>query len=140
MNARLARSLTAAVLTGTALLGTVAPASAADGDVFTGVCSGDCDTLRAVFYEHADGSGRQLRYYGGSACSSSTTDTDFSMRVLPSGWNDIISRVSDFNGCDVKLYRDGGLGSALTGYVNYGSGGKYVGGTANDQTSSFTVS
>jgi len=138
MKALLARSITVAVLTGASIIGASAPASA--NHTITYIYSGDGDTLRAVFYEHANFTGKQIRYYGGSGCSSSTTDTDFSNGVMPAGWNDEISSVKDYNGCDVKLYTDGPFAGYTTGYVNYGTGGKYVGGAFNDKTSSFKVS
>jgi len=135
MKKTLARSVAAAVLTGASLLGASAPASAA-----TATRAGSGDVLIAIFYEHADGSGRQLWYYGTRSCTSTTSDTDYAVGTMPAGWNDIISRVRDFNSCDVKLYTDGNFRGSTTGYVNYGSGGRYVGDFFNDKTSSFKVS
>jgi hypothetical protein len=119
-----------------------APASADTPTSSYTITSGDGDTLRAIFYENADFTGHTIRYYGGSPCSTSTTDTDYSRSVVPPGWNDAISAVRDYNGCDVKLYNGGGFDTyySYTGYVNYGSTGKYVGSVMNDRTSSFKVS
>lgn len=123
------------------LLLTQAPAAYADNSVtVTTVRSGDGDTLRAVFYENSDFSGDQLRYYGGSDCSSTTTDNDFSMSVVPDGWNDKASAIRDYHGCDVKIYFDGGFKNTHTGYLNYGSAGKPVPSGFNDEMSSFRVS
>ena len=120
------------------------------------VCSGDCDTLRAVFYDDPAGvlngysydSSDRIEYWGGSACSATTSDTDFKMSVLPPGWNDRISAVADFNGCDVKLYWDRGFQGRTTpspGYTNYGEGGRNLSANGcvtcwDNKTSSFKVS
>ncbi|HVH93741.1 MAG TPA: hypothetical protein VM688_02360 [Nocardioidaceae bacterium] len=139
MKSSLVGRLIAIALGGTfAVIFGVSPASAASGVTY--IYSGDGDTLRAVFYEHADFTGAQLKYYGGSACTSTTADADYSRGVVPNGWNDVISAVRDYNGCDVKLYMDGPFAGRSTGYVNYGSVGRYVGYDFNDKTSSFRIS
>ncbi len=124
-----------------ALMMTQTPAAFADNtDTVTFIKSGDGDTLRAVFYEHSNFTGDKLVYKGGSACTSTTTDADYSMSVVPDGWNDKVSAVKDYNGCDVNIYVDGGFKGAFTGYVNYGSAGKAVPSGFNDKMSSFRVS
>jgi hypothetical protein len=101
--------------------------------------SGTGTTLRAVFYENSNYTGATLRYYGSGPCTSTTTDADFSLSVMPAGWNDVVSSVRDYNSCDVKLYRDNSFGGGTTGFVNYGSG-KTVPSGWNEITSSFRVS
>jgi hypothetical protein len=113
------------------------PASAVSS---TTIYSGDGDTLRAIFYEHINFTGAQLRYYGSSPCTSTTTDADFSFSAMPTGWNDVISSVRDYNQCDVKLYMHSSFGTPSTAYVNYGSTGKNLSTGWNDQVSSFRVS
>lgn len=138
MNRKL-RTLALTVPVTAALLLSQAPAALADDSV-TIIKSGDGDTLRAVFYEHADGTGAKLKYYGGSACSATTSDADYSRGVMPTGWNDRISSIRDYNGCDVKIYKDGPFAGDRTGYINYGSSGHAVPSGYNDKTSSFRVS
>jgi len=131
--------LTLAVTCSAVVLLTQAPASADNTDTTTIVKSGDGDTLRAVFYEHSNFTGDKLKYYGGSACSSTTTDADYSMSVVPDGWNDKVSAIKDYSGCDVKIYVGGGFKGSATGFVNYGAGRSVPGGF-NDTMSSFKVS
>ncbi len=130
-----------AVSLGSVLI-TAAPASAVE---VKKICSGDCDTLRAVFYDSAlRYSGDRIEYYGGSPCSATNSDADFSLSVLPSGWNDRISSIEDFHSCDVNLYWDGKFKGESTGYVNYGDadagGGKHLSLRWSNDASSFRVS
>lgn len=101
--------------------------------------SGTGTTLRAIFYENSNFTGAQLAYYGSGPCTATTSDADFSLSVMPAGWNDVVSAVRDYNGCDVKLYRDINFGGGSTVWVNYG-GGKTVPSGWNDVPSSFRVS
>jgi hypothetical protein len=129
----LAVTLTAAALT-------VSMTSTASAATNRSIHSGDGDTLRARFYSGANFTGNVLSYYGSSSCTSTTTDADFSYSDLTKiGWNDVISSVRDYNGCDVKLYINTGFRGAAIGYTDYGSG-KNVPEGWNDVTSSFRVS
>ena len=103
--------------------------------------SGDRDTLRVIFYQHANRGGAQLIYYGGSRCTATLDDFEYSQRVMPPNWNDEISWWQDFNSCDVKLYPDGPFQGTPSPWMDGGSGnGRYVGDNFNDKTSSFRVS
>jgi hypothetical protein len=102
--------------------------------------SGDHDTLRAIFYEHANKGGATLTYWGGSNCTTTTADADFSRSAMPAGWNDVISSWADFNSCDVKFYPHVGFGGTPTAYLNAGRGGRNMPAGFNDVTSSFRVS
>jgi hypothetical protein len=108
----------------------------------TKIRSGDGDTLRAIFYwdRGRDGAGDQLQYWGGSACSATTSDADFSLSRMPAGWNDEVSAVQDFNGCDVKLYMHDGFRTGTSSYINFGTSGRDLTFVWNDQLSSFRVS
>ncbi|MFD0481943.1 peptidase inhibitor family I36 protein [Kineococcus sp. GCM10028916] len=99
----LAVTLTAAALT-------VSMTSTTSAATNRSICSGDGDTLRARSYSGANFTGNVLSYYGSSPCTSTTTDADFSFSDLTTiGWNDAISSVRDYNGCDVKLYINTGF-------------------------------
>ncbi len=135
-----ARLLAVALLASTPLL---FPTSASALSNIT-IQSGDGDTLRAVFYEHRYFGGYALTYRGGSACSASTSDTDYSRSSMPwniwGSWNDKVSSLRDYNSCDVKLYMDTGFGGPSTSWINAGGGGVNVPSGYNDQTSSFKIS
>lgn len=121
-------------------LSLLAPGVAFAGPPTQSISSGDGDTLRAIFYEHANLGGARLTYKGGSSCSATTSDADFSMSVVPNGWNDVISSWQDFNSCDVKFYPDGPFGGIPTPYLNAGSVGRNMPAGYNDVVSSFRVS
>jgi hypothetical protein len=97
---------------------------------------------RATLTQNPDGSGYQIRVYGSSPCTATTTDRDNAVGVVSPGWNDAISRVYDYNSCDTKLYLNGGanVGDTQTGWINGGSAGVYVGANWNDQASSYALS
>lgn len=124
-------------------VGIVSPAHAgpATGSVNVGTQYGS--VLRAEFRQNVDGTGYYWRTYGGANCSSSTSSADFSWSNMNSNnsWNDVTSYIKDFALCDVKIYRNVDFGDALTGYVNYGSGGQSLAGAAlNNRTSSYRLS
>lgn len=106
--------------------------------------SGDADTLRAIFYQHGNSTGAKLTYRGGSACTSTTTDNEYSASSLPwtftGHWNDQITSFRDYNSCDVKFYMDTSFRGPSTSYVNGGTGGAAVPSGFNEQISSFRVS
>ncbi|NAZ80237.1 hypothetical protein GTR02_00175 [Kineococcus sp. R8] len=104
------RALALTVAAGAIAL-SVSNAAAASAASVTVLRSGDGDTLRAKFYDGPNFTGDVLVYYGGSACTATTTDNEYTysdLRIV--GWNDRIESIQDFNSCDVKLYRDINLG------------------------------
>lgn len=101
------------------------------GSKVTRIKSGTGTTLRAAFYDSwYTYSGDRILYYGSGTCSATTTDTDFKLAYLPDGWDNKISSVEDYAGCDVNLFAEGNFGGKSTGYVNYGEqstgGGKHL--------------
>lgn len=133
------RLLATVVLAATALLAGAGAAAAAtpSGNVDLGTQYGTL--LRAKFAEHFDGSGYWIAVYGSSNCTATLADNDYLQNVMPSSWNDAVSSIADYNYCDVNIARDTYMGTPR-GYVNYGYPLVYVGGTWNDQTSSFALS
>ncbi len=112
---------------------------ASDPEVFI-IRSGTGRVLRAKFYDSPFRySGDRIEYYGSGPCSTTTKDADFSMSVMPRGWDNRISSIQDFSSCDVKLYWDGGFKGDSTDYVNYGNG-KHLGLRWSNDASSFRVS
>jgi hypothetical protein len=114
------------------------------GSKVTVIKSGTGRTLRAAFYDSwLHYSGDRILYYGSNSCSASTTDTDFKLAALPDGWDNKISSVEDFSGCDVNLFQDVDFGTG-TGYVNYGErssgGGKHLSYSRHNWASSFKIS
>ena len=134
------RIVTAGVATA-GLLALVAPAANADTPVNNPVL-GTGSLLRAQLIENSDGSGHKISVYGTAACTTATTNRDYTATVMPSSWNDAVSMVRDYNHCDVMLFKnDGALTSDThTGWIDGGSAGKSVGPTWNDQASSFVLS
>jgi hypothetical protein len=125
------------------LLALLAPAAHADTPTANYDLGRQFGTVhRATLTENADGSGNYIRVWGSSPCTSSTSDRDNVIGTVPPGWNDAISRVYDYASCDTKLYWNGGANPAdtQTGWINGDTGGKYVGDTWNDRTSSFALS
>jgi hypothetical protein len=119
--------------------------SYSSGSKVTTIKSGTGTTLRAAFYDSwTTYKGDRILYYGSGNCSASTSDTDFRLAALPDGWNDRISSVEDYHGCDVNLFKDVDFGGGSTGYVNYGEqstgGGKHLFLTKNNWASSFKIS
>lgn len=115
------------------------------GSKVTIIKSGTGTTLRAAFYDSRyTYKGDRILYYGSGSCSASTTDTDFKLAWLPDGWNDKISSIEDYHGCDVNLFKDVDFGGGSTGYVNYADqstgGGKHLFWTKNNWASSFKIS
>lgn len=140
MSTKQVRALAAIAAASALVLSASSGASAATSAV-TVLKSGDGDTLRAIFYDGQNGTGDALYYYGGSACTATTTDADFSYSDLRRlGWNDRIESIKDFNGCDVNVYRDIAFVGGSTGYVNYGSTAKNLSSAFRNLPSSFRVS
>lgn len=120
------------------------------GSKVTIIRTGTGTTLRAAFYDSwLRYSGDRILYYGSGTCSATTTDTDFKLSSLPDGWNDKISSVEDYAGCDVNLFKHVDWAAeqntvTSTGYVHYGErstgGGKHLAYNRNDWTSSFKIS
>jgi len=123
------------------LLALMAPPALADTPV-NDPPLGSGSVLRAILAENADGSGHRITVKGTAPCTTATTNRDFTQTVMPSSWNDAVSKVYDYNACDTKLFRnDNALPSdTQTGWINAGSTGIYVGPNWNDQASSFVLS
>jgi hypothetical protein len=123
------------------LLALLAPAANADTPVNNPLL-GSGGLTRAILVENSDGSGHTITVKGTAACTSSTTNRDYTSTVMPSSWNDAVSMVKDYNQCDVMLFKnDGALSSDThTGWINGGSSGQSVGPNWNDQASSFVLS
>ncbi len=110
------------------------------GSKVTIIKSGTGTTLRAAFYDSWwTYKGDRILYYGSGTCSASTTDTDFRLAWLPDGWNDKISSVEDYAGCDVNLFQNADFGGTSTGYVHYGDG-KHLSYSRHNWASSFKIS
>lgn len=122
----------------------LAPAASAEENV--SLYSGTGKVLRAKLYEHNNGGGHAISYFGSGNCSSSTTDTDYSKSTMPGrlwdSWDNQVSSWRDYAYCDVKFYdSENFAGSNKTGYHNGGGGGRNLGDFGfNDKTSSFQVS
>ena len=128
----------------TAALTYVAPsahAGPATGNVNVGTEFGS--VLRNTFRQNVDGSGYAWKTYGSGSCTISTSTPDFKWSDMNTrnNWGDVASYAYDYNQCDTKLFRLVDFGDALTGYVNYGSGGQSLEGAAlNNKTSSYYLS
>lgn len=97
--------------------------------------------LRAQFRQNVDGSGYFFRSYGSGDCTGGTGDVDFSISNMASyAWDNAASYAQDYNSCDTKLFRYAGFDTALTGWINYGSGGQTLSGALNNLTTSFQLS
>lgn len=84
-----------------------------------------------------DERGGYLRLVGGSACTTSTTDTDYGDTSLVDGtWNNRISSVSTANRCDFKFYDGTGYTGAATGWVDSSNNL----GTMSNKASSYRIS
>jgi len=119
--------------------------SYASGAKVTVIKSGTGTTLRAVFYDsQIRYSGDRIMYYGSDNCSATTTDTDFKLSFMPDGWDNKISSVEDYHGCDVNLFWDEDWNGSSTGYTNYSDqnagGGRHLGITWSNDASSFKIS
>ena len=95
--------------------------------------------IRAEFRQNYDGSGYYLAAFGSGPCTPSTATPDVSFSVLPGRWNDSASWATDYNRCDIKIYRDGGFTGPSWGYTNFASG-RYLGDYWNDEMSSYRLS
>jgi hypothetical protein len=149
---------TVAAMVATAL---VAPAANADPDppqfctlnISTGsfTCSAtDPSTLGRLSRPAADGGGSYLlgRFYDDANLDSSdgyfnvtavapcdtNPDLDFTVAVMPVGWNDRVSSFQGFNNCTVKLWKNGAATGASYGPTTVGE----QLGSMDNQTSSMT--
>lgn len=136
---KLITSALAGLAATTVLTASPAAAGPATGSVDVGTNYGP--VLRNEFRQNADGSGYSWQSFGSGNCTSSTTDVDFGWSNMDShkNWNDVVSYAKDFAQCDTKLYANTGFASAMTGWVNYGSGSS-VGSSLNNRTSSYQLS
>jgi hypothetical protein len=84
---------------------------------------GSGSTLRAKQYELLNEAGHTITWWSSKSCTSSYKDVDQSMAVMPSGWNDDVSSIADFNLCDTLLWWDYiGDASGTYGWTDAGSG------------------
>lgn len=141
----LAKWLAAAVIVGAPLA--ALPAATAAGPVTTAraastaVSAGD-RVVVARFYEDADYRGAVLTMWGTlktdtRACTATTTDKEYTKGWVGSEWNDRISSVKTYYGCDARLYEDANGGGSYTGWIDRTN---YVGDAFNDETSSIRLS
>lgn len=97
-------------------------------------------TLRAELFEHINRGGGRIAVYGSSVCTATYADAEYSQSYMPSGWNDVVSWIADYNQCDVKLWEHIEFGGTASLWYNGGSYGVYVGDPWNDRASSFKLS
>jgi hypothetical protein len=71
--------------------------------------------------------------YAAGACDTSS-DLDYTLGSVPSGWNDRVSSFQGYNNCQVKIWKDGNATGASLGPLTYAN---YLGAMDN-QTSSIT--
>lgn len=129
------------VSAGLSIVAPAAHAGPATGNVSVGTEFGS--VLRNTFRQNVDGSGYYWKTYGSGSCTVSTSSPDFKWSDMNtrSNWSDVASYAYDYNQCDTKLFRLTDFNDALTGYVNYGSGGQSLEGAAlNNKTSSYYLS
>ena len=130
-----------AVAVGLTCAAPAAHAGPATGNVSVGTEFGS--VLRNTFRQNVDGSGYSWKTYGSGSCTVSTSSPDFKWSDMNNreNWGDVASYAYDYNQCDTKLFRLIDFNDALTGYVNYGSGGQSLEGAAlNNKTSSYYLS
>ncbi len=87
---------------------------------------GDGPSIMATMYEHVNYGGATMSIYA-YAC--------YGWNNIAVGWNDRVSSVTTYGGCDIVLYENFNQGGSSL-YVNY-PGTSYVGSAMNDKTSSF---
>jgi hypothetical protein len=81
--------------------------------------------------------GATLRFAGSSACTPTTSDTDYQDPDLRgSGWDNRVSSLTTANLCDFKLYDLPGFRGTATGWLNNPSGL----GAMNNRASSYKIS
>jgi len=114
----------------TAMIGTIAPASAAPA-TRTAVTP-LAGTVIGIEFSDANYQGATYTITGGT-CTSTTSDVDWQLSPLASGWNDVISSFHSYANCWTKLWENTGYWGASYGYVGDSS---YVGNAMNDRASS----
>ena len=112
---------------------TTSPATAAR--MVRPAAEGAGSILLGRFYDETnlDGSGAYFNVTAASGCDANA-DLDYSVGSMPSGWNDRVSSFQGYNGCQVKLWQNGGFGGASYGPVSYA----YTVGPLDNQASSIT--
>lgn len=101
--------------------------------------------LVAQLWEHADYRGLSLAYWKSGACTSTMSDREIPVPVVPSGWNDRITSIqTDLSTastrCSLRLYEHGNYGGAtFPGDLDHYSPNLGVYGW-NDRVSSFYIS
>ena len=131
--------LSAGAVLVTAITMTAAPALA--GPATGSETVGQGSVIVAKFHQNIDGSGYSYTSYDTASCTATTGDVNFDKNTMyESDWDNATSYIRDYNSCDVKIYRYINQDTALTGWVNYGSGGQSLEGALNNLTSSYYLS
>jgi hypothetical protein len=98
------------------------------------------NVLRGQFRQNVDGSGYFFRTYGSDNCTVDTGNVDSQIADMSAySWDNAASYAQDYASCDTKLYRYAGPSTALTGWINYGSG-QTLSGALNNLTTAFQLS
>jgi len=87
---------------------------------------GDGVSIMVTMYEHSNYGGATLNIYA-NGC--------YGWNNIALGWNDRVSSLITYGGCDIVLYDNYNLGGSFV-YVYY-PGTSYVGSAMNDKTSSW---
>ena len=90
-----------------------------------------------IFFQHSNYQGATYTITAGGTCTSTLSDTDFSLASMASGWNDVVSSFKCYANCYCKIYEHTNFGGATYGYYSSSS---YVGAAMNDRCSSITFS
>ncbi len=87
------------------------------------------------FYDdtNMDTAGGVFSVQASAGCDDSS-DIDFSLSTMPSGWNDRVSSFQGLNSCQVKLWQNGAFSGATFGPITYA----YSVGALDNQASSIT--
>jgi hypothetical protein len=112
------------------LVGLAAPASAAPAA--PAAVRPLAGTVIGVEYSDANYQGATYTITGGT-CTGTTSDVDWQLSPLASGWNDVISSFHSYANCWTKLWENTGYWGASYGYVGDTT---YVGNAMNDRASS----
>jgi hypothetical protein len=98
----------------------------------------ESSVLIAILYDNAnyDSSAGSWSYYGAAACTSTTSDIDYSVSTLGS-FNSRTSSFQSYNNCSTRLWSGTGYtGTAYPSSVGYLVSSTYVGAAFNDKAQS----
>ncbi|RCH66947.1 hypothetical protein DT019_20395 [Streptomyces sp. SDr-06] len=113
-----------------ALAGLATPASAAPAAASAHL--GPAATVIGIEFVDANYQGATYTVTGGT-CTATTSDVDYYINSMPSGWNDVISSFRSYANCYTKLYENSNRWGSTYGFVGDSS---YVGDAMNDRASS----